>query len=489
MSESCIFVTGASGYVGSRLIPELLRNSYSVKAVSRSPSKLDRFPWSEHERVECRQADALDYKSIESATENCIAAYHLIHSMGQGSGDFEEADKKAARNMAKAASFHELERIVYLGGIKPPENDSDMSKHRRSRLEVEEALASGSVPVTTFRAAMIVGSGSASFEMLRYSLERLPSTIITNPYIDQETQPIAISNVLTYLSQCLEHPETRDETFDIGGPDVLTNRELMKMYSRIAGLSEPRIVATQLVPMSVVALASGLITPLPMDLVYPLVIGGGSPSVCRDKRIREIISQDLLPIETAMERALEKSRLTVETEQHEVKSLEPEWPRSGDPEWSGGSHYQDRRTKIVQATPEEVWDTIIEVGGKNGLFFAKWFRDFVGWIDKYLKILHFPDTDPIPPPVEVDQYLDCWKVLSAEKPNRLKLRADVNIPGKATYEFQIKRNGDATRLVQTAQFRPRGFWGRVYWRVLSLFHIFSFPLTIKNIAKKSLSTS
>ena len=239
MRSEPVLVTGPTGYVGGRLVPRLLTSGYRVRVVGRSLQKMQSRTYASDPGIEMAQADMLDYESLLRAARGCWAAYYLVHSMNPRHKDFAEADRKAARNMAQAAERAGLERIVYLGGL--GEESPDLSKHLRSRTEVARILQSGGVPATFLRAAMILGSGSASFEILRFLVERLP-VMITPKWVRNPVQPIAITNVLDYLQGCLQTDETLGGTFDIGGPDVLTYERLMDIYAEEAGLTKRRII-------------------------------------------------------------------------------------------------------------------------------------------------------------------------------------------------------------------------------------------------------
>ncbi len=236
MENGTILVTGATGYVGARLVTRLLAKGYRVRATGRSLARLRKRPWADHPGVELLPADVTDAASIAKACEGCAAAYYLVHSMMPGEGKFEEVDREAARNMARAAGEAGLSRLIYLGGL--GEENPSLSRHLRSRAEVAEILAAGKTPVTILRAAMILGAGSASFEILRYLVDRLP-VMITPKWVHTECQPIGIRNVLDYLVGCLETPATAGGTFDIGGPEVVTYRELMRIYARGGRASVP----------------------------------------------------------------------------------------------------------------------------------------------------------------------------------------------------------------------------------------------------------
>jgi uncharacterized protein YbjT (DUF2867 family) len=310
MENKPILVVGATGYVGGRLVPLLLESGYPVRAVARSPAKILCRPWGGHDLLQVVQGDALDASAMKAAAGGCGSAYYLVHSMVAADKNFVEADRRAARNMVAAAVAAGLERIIYLGGLGDA-SEAHISKHLRSRHEVGQILQSGAVPCTTLQAAMILGSGSASFEILRYLVERLP-VMITPRWVFSLNQPIAVSNVLRYLKGCLETPETVGQTFDIGGPDILAYRELLDIYAQEAGLPRRRVIPVPVLTPTLSAHWIHLISPVPHSIALPLTEGLTSAAVCRENRIRELIPQKLLSCREAIRTALDRVR------QHQV---------------------------------------------------------------------------------------------------------------------------------------------------------------------------
>ncbi|MFB6346210.1 MAG: NAD(P)H-binding protein, partial [bacterium] len=363
-----VLVTGATGYVGGRLVPKLLEADYRVRAVSRTLEKLEGRPWADHEMVELVEANALDRESVQQACRGCDAAYYLIHSMNPGSMDFEEADRRAARNMARAAEAEGVNRLIYLGGLGEP--DAELSKHLRSRAEVARILSESEVPTTVLRAAIIIGSGSVSFEILRYLVERLP--VMTTPrWVQTESQPIAIRNVLNYLVGCLEHPETAGETYDIGGPDTVTYAELMQTYADVVDLPRRWIIPLPVLTPKLSSFWVHLVTPVPASIARPLIGGLRTPALCRDNRIREIIPQELIGVKKAMQLAVN----VVESEDvpsswSDAGKIPPaEWADESDPEWAGGDLFEDHRTVWVDGDPDSLWSVIDRIGGENGWYY------------------------------------------------------------------------------------------------------------------------
>jgi uncharacterized protein YbjT (DUF2867 family) len=464
MTIKPVLVTGSTGYVGGRLVPKLLDSGYPVRASGRSIAKLKARPWAKHPLVELAKGDVLDFESLKEAAQGCRAAFYLVHSMVADPKGFAETDRTAAQNMVRAAAAAGLEHIIYLGGLGVTE-DPRLSQHLRSRQEVAEILQAGPVPTTFLRAAMILGSGSASFEILRYLVDRLP-VMITPRWVHNPVQPIAIRNVLNYLQGCLEHPETRGQTFDIGGPEVMTYRQLFDIYAEEAHLRRRLIIP---VPVLTPALSSywiHLVTPVPASIARPLAEGLSNPVVCRDNRIRDIIPQELLDCRQTIRLALERVK------QQEIDTcwtdagatVPPEWTYCGDTAYAGGTILESCYSVQIQATPEEVWQPIIKMGGDTGYYFGNSLWRLRGWLDRLLGGIGFRAGRRHPLELRVGDALDFWRVLEVEPPHRLLLLAEMKLPGEAVLDFLLTPQGEGrVELKQTARFLPRGLGGIIYW--------------------------
>jgi uncharacterized protein YbjT (DUF2867 family) len=301
-----VLVIGATGYVGARLVARLRVRGYPVRAAGRSRQKLQIRPFSRDPGVELAACDVLDPPSVRRACAGCAAAYYLVHSMDPGQRDFSIADREGARNTARAAELEDVERIIYLGGMGDP--GEGISEHLRSRIEVGAILAGGKVPVTTLRAAMVIGGGSGSFEILRYLVDRLP-VMMTPRWVRSESQPIAIRNVLDYLVGALETPATAGGTFDIGGPEVTTYMRLMDIYAEEAGLRKRWIIPVPVLTPRLSSYWIDMVTPAPASLARPLAEGLSSRLVCGDDRIRRLVPVELLDCRSAIRAAIRGSRL------------------------------------------------------------------------------------------------------------------------------------------------------------------------------------
>ncbi len=480
-----ILVTGATGYVGGRLISRLLEKGYPVRALGRSVAKLKNRPWSDHPGVELAAGDVLDYESLLAAAQDCNDAFYLVHSMLPGQKDFEATDRKAALNMRQATEEARVKRLIYLGGL--GEASSTLSRHLKSRTEVGEILSAGKVPVTILRAGMILGSGSASFEILRYLVDRLP-VMITPRWVQTLCQPIAIRNVIGYLAGCLENPETQGKTFDIGGPEILTYRKLMEIYAEEAGLKKRLIIGVPVLTPRLSSYWIDLVTPVPASIARPLAEGLRNPVVCRDNSIRQLIPQELLDARQAIRLALAATR------QNEIKTHwtdagplpQAEALYSGDPSWAGGTLLKDARAVEVRSEKKRLWQIIVSIGGTSGWYHADWLWKLRGFLDRMFGGAGLRRGRKDQTRLKPGDALDFWRVLSVRDEDHLLLLAEMKLPGTATLEFKLISTPHGTQqLTQTAQFSPKGLWGILYWYLLLPFHHYVFSGMAKQIAKKA----
>lgn len=462
-----VLVTGATGYIGGRLVPRLLEAGYRIRCFAREPRKLSNRPWAKNPNVEIIRGDIDEPDALRAAMEGCGAAYYLVHSMMVAGADYRERDRVLARGFAKAAEAAGLERIIYLGGL--GEIGDRLSEHLASRREVETALASGRVPVTVFRAAMIIGSGSASFEILRYLVERLP-IMITPRWVSTEAQPIAVRNVLHYLVACLDEPATVGRTLDIGGPDIMTYRQIMQTMAQALGLRKRLVIPVPVLTPRLSSLWIHLVTPLSHRIARPLAEGLRNRVVCRNDEAHRLMPQRLLTVRESIDAALGK------LEAHEV---ETRWsdagPLPGDPNWSGGKVFVDRRTIQAMAGADAVFRAICHIGGGQGYYAADWLWHLRGALDRLFGGPGLRRGRRDPEKIGYGEALDFWRVTGIEPNRRLELRAEMKLPGEASLEFEVHpRPGDDHRctIVQTARFKPRGLLGLAYWySVLPLHNI------------------
>jgi uncharacterized protein YbjT (DUF2867 family) len=482
MERKPVLVTGATGYVGGRLVPQLLSSGYRVRVIGRSLSKLRCRPWAADPNIELAEADVLDEETLARAAEGCWAAFYLVHSMNPRTKDLARTDRAAALNMVKAAAAARLRRIVYLGGL--GSDDPSLSEHLRSRSEVGRILQSGPVPATFLRAAMILGSGSASFEILRYLVERLP--VMTTPrWVRTPVQPIAIRNVLHYLQGCLEHDEVEGGTFDIGGPDVLTYHSLMQIYAEEAGLPRRWIIPVPVLTPRLSSYWIHLVTPVPASLARPLTEGLRIPVVCQDNRIQSIIPQTLLSCREAIRLALEKvKQQRIDTCWTDAGVLQaPEWSYCGDAPYAGGTVLECGYRALLKASPDEVWKPIKGIGGARGWYFADCLWRLRGMMDRLAGGVGLRRGRRHPDELYAGDALDFWRVLEVEDRRRLLLLAEMKLPGEAILEFQIHSSGDdRTEIQQLSRFLPRGLFGILYWYALYPLHQGIFKGMMKRMA-------
>jgi len=477
-------VTGVTGYIGGRLVPELLKAGYAVRAVARHPQRLRDQPWRDAEGVEVVQGDASDAASMARAMEGVDIAYYLIHSLGSGR-DFEARDRHTARTFAQAAREAGVSRVVYLGGLYP--EGEELSPHLGSRKEVGDILLASGVPTTVLQAAVILGSGSASFEMLRYLTERLP-VMITPKWLGSRIQPIAVRDVLHYLVGSASMPGDVSRAFDIGGPDVLTYRDMMQRYAAVAGLAPRRILPVPLLTPSLSSHWVGLVTPVPNSIARPLVDSLVHDVVCQEHDIAQYVpdpAEGLAGFERAVELALAKiQNLEVTTRWSSAATIgAPSDPLPSDPDWAGGSLYVDDRSSMVQASRASLWSVIEGIGGDNG-----WYSWRLGWMARGLmdRVFGGPGLRRgrrHPHDLAVGDALDWWRVEEIDDLHLLRLRAEMRLPGLAWLELVVDEDEQGrTVFRQRALFHPRGLLGHAYWAAVYPFHGIVFGGMQRNIA-------
>jgi uncharacterized protein YbjT (DUF2867 family)/uncharacterized protein YndB with AHSA1/START domain len=476
--SSPVLVTGATGYIGGRLVPRLLEAGHRVRCLAREPRKLDGRAWAADPRVEIVAGDAADAPSLRRAMEGCGQAFYLVHSMITAAEAYAERDRAMARSFAAAAQEAGLERIVYLGGL--GELGKGLSEHLASRREVEEVLASGRTPVTVLRAAMIIGSGSASFEILRYLVERLP-VMVTPRWVKTESQPIAVRNVVQYLVDCLAVKETTGRTLDIGGPDILSYRELMRVMAEERGLPRRLVIPVPVLTPRLSSLWIHLVTPISARIARPLAEGLRNRVVCRSDEAGRLMPQKLLTVREAIRAALDRVA-------HE--DVPTSWsmagPIPGDPDWAGGTVFTDRRSLVIEAPPEAVWRAVVRIGGGHGWYAADGLWRLRGAMDRLVGGPGLRRGRRDPDEVGYGEALDFWRVTGLERGRRLSLRAEMKLPGEALLEFHVLPEGGKTRLSQIARFRPKGLAGLAYWYGVLPVHGIVFAGMVHGIRKAAL---
>ncbi|GHH48817.1 uncharacterized protein YbjT (DUF2867 family) [Streptomyces candidus] len=482
-------VTGASGYIGGRLVPELLAAGYEVRCLARTPAKLRDFPWAG--QVETVRGDVTDPESTRRAMEGVDVAYYLVHALGTGKG-FERTDREAARNFGEQANRAGVGRIVYLGGLTPAGvAEHELSPHLRSRAEVGRILMDSGVPTAALRAAVIIGSGSASFEMLRYLTERLP-LMVTPSWVRTRIQPVAVRDVLRLLVGCARLPEDVNRTFDVGGPDVLTYRDMMQRYARVAGLPRRLILPLPVLTPGLSSHWVGLITPVPASIARPLAESLRHEVVCAEHDIEQYVpraaqDQDGGPIgfERAVELALRRVQEADVTTRWSNASVPgtPSDPLPTDPAWAGGSLYTDLREAVVDATPERLWRVIEGIGGENGWYSFPLAWAVRGWMDRLVGGVGLRRGRRDAARLRVGDSLDFWRVEEIEPGKLLRLRAEMRVPGLAWLELAVERDERGRTVYrQRAVFHPHGLAGHAYWWSVAPFHGVVFGGMVRNIA-------
>ncbi|WP_038512904.1 SDR family oxidoreductase [Amycolatopsis japonica] len=473
-------VLGATGYVGGRLVPQLLEAGHEVRVVARSPEKVAEEPW--RDRVDVERGDVTDPASIETALTGCEVVYYLVHSLARK--DFVDVDREGAKTVAEAAKAAGARRLVYLGGIVP--DDEELSPHLASRAEVGRVLLDSGVPAIVLQAAVIIGSGSASFEMLRYLTERLPA-MVTPRWVRNRIQPIAIRDVLHYLVHAAELPSEVNGAFDIGGPDVLTYLDMMRRYAVVAGLPRRAVVPVPVLTPWLSAQWVNLVTPVPKAIAVPLIESLVHEVVCHDHAIAEHIPDPeagLTHYERAVELALSRIRnADVPTRWSDASGdAAPSDPLPSDPDWAGGTVYEDKREQRTDASPEALWDVIESIGGEHGWYSFPLAWSVRGWADRLVGGVGLRRGRRDPRRLHLGEALDWWRVEYLDRPRLLRLRAEMKLPGRAWLELGVESDEDGRTIYrQRAVFEPHGLAGHAYWKGIAPFHGVVFGGMVRNI--------
>jgi uncharacterized protein YbjT (DUF2867 family) len=476
--SSTVFVTGATGYIGGRLTPRLVERGYHVRCLVRSAAKVRARPWAGHERVEIVEGDAADEERLAAAMKGSVAAYYLVHSMDAAGPEYRQRDLSLAEAFGRAAFTSGVPSIIYLGGL--GETGQGLSEHLSSRREVEVALGRAGVPVTVLRAAMIIGSGSASFEILRYLVERLP-IMITPRWVSTESQPIAVRDVLHYLIAALETPAARGKTLDIGGPDVWSYAKVMREMAAALGLRRRLVIPVPVLTPRLSSLWIHLITPLRASIARPLAEGLRNRVVCRSDEALRLMPHKCLTIREAMDSALAKVK---------AGDVETAWSDAGvmpgDPSWAGGTVFVDRREVTAAAAPAAVWSAVSALGGQRGYYAVDWLWRLRGIMDRLIGGPGLRRGRRSPDELRLGDAMDFWRVTATNPSHRLELTAEMKLPGVATLSFEIEPapgTSNGTLLVMTARFRPRGLLGIAYWYSVLPMHRIVFSGMLNGIAR------
>lgn len=474
--DRLIMLTGATGYIGARLLRALEQQSLRVRCLARRPEVLTGRTGA---RTEIVAGDVLDPDSLQRALQNVDTALYLVHSMGS-SGSFEESDRQAAQNFASAAVKAGVRRIVYLGGL--GDSRRPLSAHLRSRHEVGEILRSTGVQVIEFRASIVIGSGSLSFEMIRALVERLP-VMIAPRWVSILSQPIAVSDLLSYLVAALDLEVSESRIFEIGGADQVSYGDLMREYARQRGLRRVIIPVPVLTPR-LSSLWLGLVTPLYARVGRKLIDSICHPTVVQDNSASDVFSLAPLGYREAIRAALRnEDRECAESRWSDAISSSRAATNSAG--GALGSRFVDSRTIEVDCAPAQVFAAVERIGGQTGWYFTNWLWGLRGLMDLAIGGIGMRRGRPHPEHLRLGDTLDCWRVEALEPGRRLRLAAEMKLPGRAWLEFEVTGNSPSSQLRQTATFDARGVLGRAYWYLVYPLHQVVFAGMLRGIAAAS----
>jgi len=471
---SLVLLTGATGYVGGRLLSVLEQRGSRVRCLTRRPEAMQGRTGPNTEVV---AGDVLDPSSLSAALTGIDTAYYFVHSMG-ADGDFAEEDRLAATNFATAATAARVRRVIYLGGLGNP--DQNLSKHLRSRQETGEVLRAHHPQVIEFRASIVIGSGSLSFEMIRALVERLP-VMICPRWVQVEAQPIAVEDLTAYLTAALHLPNGPSQVFEIGGPDQVSYGSLMHEYARQRGLTRHMIPVPLLTPY-LSSLWLGLVTPLYARVGRKLVESLRNPTLLSNNLAEATFAIHPRSVSQAIARALvNEDREFAETRWSDALSSGGR-PRS----WGGerfGSRLVDSRTVVVSTSPDRAFAPIRRIGGRTGWYYGNWLWSLRGFFDLLVGGVGVRRGRRDPESLRVGDAVDFWRVELYQPPQRLRMHAEMKLPGRAWLEFEVTPCENGSRIRQTAIFDPLGLLGLIYWYGIYPLHQFVFAGMLRNLAR------
>ncbi len=477
-----VLLTGANGYIGTRILPVLLEQGHEVVCMVR-----DRRRFNEEsdfgDQVKIITGDLLKPESLNEIPGDIEAAYYLVHSMSSGNNSFEKLESHSAENFVSAIEQTHCKQIIFLTGIV---NDAGLSKHLSSRLEVENILKGSKIPCTTLRAAIIIGSGSASFEIIRDLVEKLP-VMVAPKWVSTRCQPIAIRDVVAYLTGVLGNSQSHNKTFDIGGPDILTYHAMLVKFAEFRKLNRWIIKVPFLTPR-LSSLWLYFVTSVPYQLARSLVDSMINEVICQETEITKLVPRTCLTYKEAITLAFEK------IEQNSIVSSWKDALNRGYLETSFMDQIKvpqkgtlEYKVKLpFKSEPDNVLDNIWSIGGSRGWYYWDWIWELRGLIDKMVGGIGSRRGRTHSSQIRAGDALDFWRVLLADRTGkRLLLYAEMKLPGEAWLEFKILHRNGVSMLSQVATFRPNGLWGRLYWYIMWPFHLFIF----KGMARRLTSYS
>ncbi len=472
---SRVLVTGATGYVGGRLVPRLVREGHVVRCLVRNPAKLHGAEWVDNAQIVAGSIGG----PLDEAMNDIDVAVFLVHRIGQGS-DWAKEETRDAENFRRAAQRAGVSRIVYLGGMGA--DSSGLSEHLSSRHSVGKTLRDGPIPVCELRAAMIIGSGSASFEMLRYLVEVLP-IMVTPKWVKTKCQPIAISDVLDYLMKAIGSVNALNGVYEIGGPDVVSYAQMMALYADIAGLTRRRLLPVPLLTPRLSSHWVGIVTPVPASLARPLVDSLVNEVVVRDTKTIDEMGPPQRTLREAIQLALGVSERGETPTTFSNADMNIFHSYETDPSWAGGTVFCDVRNRKTKASPEAVFESVTSLGGAKGWHNGKFLWRIRGIIDRLFggPGLRRGRRDPVK--LRVGDVVDFWRVQELVPGLYVKLHAEMLLPGDAFLEWSIEETSDGSSVQQTASYKPRGVFGRLYWLAVAPFHVYIFPGLLRGIVK------